>query len=303
MQSNQEHKKKQKMASENKELAADLTVPLNGFHLFLKKCQALELDSNIHEVEAIVIGGSVGRWEMDIFSDVDLFILVSDCNISDFLHLKMRTLASLLGRVLLFRGPVFKEVFGYSFTVLYDTFLTCQFNVNSRSTLTASPMCGLEHRVLFDKTGYCTDFLRNVKGLEVDEQTIFLESFSFFWLRARGIWKDIKRNDLWLAIRHLSDLRDQMFILERLLRRTPPPGLNFQLPSKRIEKDLGQEISCLFRQTLCDYSRESIRDAFLFCIRWFLEDAIIYLSREGANCEDELKVASHLVSMIERDLT
>ncbi len=271
--------------------------------MFLAKCRELDQSGGFKEIETIVAGGSVGRREHDNLSDLDLFLLIRDCDSTEFLRTKMRDVAGFFGKVLLYRGPVFAEDFGYSFTVLYEGLFICQFNVNDRTTLNPNPMRGLSSLVLFDRTGYYTDFMRSCIGLEVDEKKVFITAFSFFWLRSICLWKDMKRGQLWLAISHLSDLRDQMFVLRRLTTKQTPPGLNYHIPSKALEKDLGQKDAAIFAQSLCTYSQQSIVDAFLFCIRWFLDEARRYIALNNFGLEDELAFAEDIESQLTRDLT
>lgn len=255
------------------------------------------------EIEALMIGGSVGRGDTDRYSDIDLFLLVDNDALQRFLATRLKEFAGQLGEIVLFRGPIFVEGFGHSFTILFRSQLLCQFNVNSHNTLIPNPMNNQEFLMIYDRTGYYTDFLQSEEPVEVDEREIFDRSFSFFWLRALSTRKEIERNNLWLAIRHLADLRNQMFVLERLNSKNPPPGLNFGIPSKAAEKELSRKFNTYMEGTLCDYSNTSVARALIKCVKWYYCETARFLSTAN-NKEDAryLQTASELADTIARDL-
>ncbi|MEN6583356.1 MAG: hypothetical protein ABFD54_12975 [Armatimonadota bacterium] len=223
---------------------------------------------------------------MDRYSDLDLFALASSCDLHAFLRLGVRDIMSQLGEILMFRGPVLVDGYGYSFTVLFSPSFVCQLNINTRDTLIPTPMQVDDH-VLWDHTGFYTSFLMANQDLSVDNHEVFMSAYTYFWLRSLATCKDIQRGHLWLAIRHLSDVRDQLLIANRLLRHSPPPGLDFRLPSKKFETDLGTELAGSLGDTLPRYDADSIIDSLLFCIDRFLQDTEIYASAAGIDFEKE----------------
>jgi hypothetical protein len=235
------------------------------------------------DIEAAVVGGSLGRGEEHEYSDIDFFLLISKNDMSLFLLQEMVEIASMLDEPLLFRGPVYVPEFGYSFTILYDNYPVVQVNVNNRGTLVRNAMVGERKVILFDRTGYYTDFIKSCEGLSLDKKKIFSQAFNFFWLRALSVVKDLQRGELWLAIRHMSDIRDQIVIVKRLVRNIPPTGLNFNIPTKSLESELENESSSLVLSQ-CGYSIGSISDSLMFCVREFMKDISFYaltLSEEG----------------------
>ncbi len=255
-------------------------------------------DGQFPEIEAVMVGGSVGRGDDDTLSDLDIFLLANEPIIHDKLTNIIKSLASLLGNILLFRGPVYVANFGYSFTVLYDPILVCQFNVNDRNSLRPNPMNSQEGLFVIDRTGYYTDFLARNGQLLVNERQIFADSFTFFWLRALASWKESKRNNLWLAMRHVVEIRDQMIILERLRAKRLPPGLNFNIPSKSIEQDLHSNLDSILSKTICEHSPESVRKAIISCATWYLEESSRYAAQNGIDFASELIAAKKVLERI-----
>jgi hypothetical protein len=248
-------------------------------------------------VEAMVVGGSLGRNEADCYSDLDLFVLVRDEDLRTVLTSTMRTLCDCLGTVLLFRGPVFVEGFGYSFTVLYEPSFISQFNVNTHSTLTPSPLWTPGSLVLFDRTGRYSNLLRCLP-VQVDAKLRFAESFTFFWLRALTASRYLKRGNLWATVSLLGDLRNQMMTVFRLARSVHPPGNNYRFAAKGLERQVGGGVAGVFGPTLCSYTSGSISAALLFSVNWFLEASGQYAVEQGMDFHSQLAVATRLKSEI-----
>lgn len=269
----------------------------------IERCTVLQSDPAFDCVEAIIVGGSVGRSEQDPLSDLDFFLLLTYSEGRDFVTRTMARVANRIGTVLLFRGPVFVDGFGFSFTALYDTLLVCQFNVNTRSTLPRSPMQGLPYITCFDRTGYYTTLLQSVDtGAAISERDIFLRTFTFFWLRSMNVWRSLMRGELWLAIRYSHDMRDQLFLVERLVRRRWPPGLQFQLPSKSFESDMGIDMACSLANTLPTYSRESIVFSLRSMIGEFGSLTKVYMSDHDVIGSRELDAAQAIENRLAADL-
>lgn len=73
---------------------------------FIKQCSADRLLPQFPEVRAVMVGGSVGRGEADPLSDLDLFILIDNCDRSSFLMDQMPRFMRRLGALALHRGPI-----------------------------------------------------------------------------------------------------------------------------------------------------------------------------------------------------
>jgi len=275
---------------------------MNKIQEVIAKCEQIYNEGKIPEIEAIAIGGSASFKHIDVHSDLDLLVLVNSCHDIASLRLLIRSLSTLVSEFTLFHGPQFIEGFGYSFLIICEPFLVCNFLVNDRTTLRPNPMQAQETPFIFDRTGYYSRYLRERKGMKIDEQQLFASAFAFFWFRAIRVWKDVKRGHIWFAIRHLSDVRDQVFVLQRIIHGCPPLGLNFLMPSKSIEQDLGVDRNEEFKKTMCIYSEQSIVEALIYCMEWFFNDAKMYISLHKLNYDREIEAASKIFNMVYHDL-
>lgn len=261
------------------------------FSSFVRRCQEERTLLAFPEVDALMVGGSVGRQEDDRSSDLDLFILLSDCDTSAFLQTRMPALIATLGSPLMYRGPTFVPGFGYSFSALYEGFIVCQFNVNTVALLSRDPMRNQSRLMLFDKSGLYSKFLDDCKDLHLDAGSMFSNAFTFFWFRAISVARAIGRSNLWLAIRYMSDLRDQILLLKRLSSRSLPAGINVNLPSKDIEKHLGPASVAELADTLCTYARESVTTALAHCITTFSSQSRDYALAHGIYDSSQFEAA------------
>lgn len=222
------------------------------------------------QIEALGVGGSYARRDAtDEYSDLDLFLILKDDGLEPFIQ-RMSLFAAEGGNILLFRGPVYVEGYGHSFTVLYEPLLTVQYNLNSRSGITRGPT--RKHtKVLYDKMGFYGSFTDSQRKAEADLTAVFVASTSFFWLRALNVWRDLARGHIWLAIHHLTDVRRQLFVLARVQLQQPP--LDFYTVEKGIEQDLGVDLCAGFAEGIPTYSAASVRQCLLYCIQWYSSHA------------------------------
>lgn len=275
---------------------------MNQFEQMIVRCKEIGDLGLMPEIEAIVIGGSASFDQLDIHSDLDLFILIDSCWDISILQSRIKQLAALLGSYTLFHGPQLLEGFGYSFLALYEPLLVGQFLVNDKNTLRPNPMQAQHTPIIFDRTGYYTQYLNERKSMKIDEIKLFDSTFAFFWFRVMRVWKDIQRGHIWLAIRHLSDVRDQLFVLQRLIANIPPPGLNFLWPSKSAEKELDESINLAFQKTLCTYSADSATKALIYCMEWFMNDSVYFAENAGIDITKRMQEAQKLYDHCREDL-
>jgi hypothetical protein len=252
-------------------------------------------------VDAIVVGGSVGRGLAKEDSDLDLFLLVRKDGLSEFLATRMRTLAEYGGDISLFRGPVFVEGYGYSFTVLYGLNFICQFNVNTLDTLIPNHMWNPHSIVLFDKTGHYTKLLSN-RPPTPDFVRLFQQAFTFFWLRSLVIAKYRRRGHIWAAIAHFNDLRNQMMVLHRLSNSAPPIGYNYTFPAKDWEDQITPASAPFLEQTLCRNDPTSVSAALDACTTWFLAASTEYATTQSLDFTAELSFAREIYLRIRSEL-
>ena len=240
---------------------------------FIQRFVQVMADVRPAGIEAFGIGGSFGNQDSaDVYSDLDFFLLVHD----SFLRRLSKSsddFIRLFGDYLLSRGPVFVPNYGYSVSVLYRPFLCCQFNFNTRRTLTRGPI--RKHtRILHDPIGFYTDFTQSQRDATFDSRDIFLTSCSLFWFRVINVWRDLERGHHWFAIRHLVDVQRQMLILLRLKCSKDPA--DFFFAEKNLENDLGSDVCEAFAPMLAGYSAESISNALRFCVGWYSDEASSY---------------------------
>lgn len=250
------------------------------------------------EIEAYGLGGSFGEQQRaDRYSDIDFFLLVTDAEAEKFMR-SFQEFATLFGRPLLYRGPIFIPNYGYSFSVLYDPFICCQFNVNSRCSLTAGPIRKYT-RVLFDETGYYSDFTTTQLNQSFDLTEIFQASCSLFWFRVINVWRDLSRGQYWYAIQHMYDIRRQLFILLRLKLNKHPAEFD-RLVEKNLEEDLGEDVCVSLAAALPQYDRESISKALIFSAQKHKEEGPLLAESFGVGYPQS---AADLISEFIRDLS
>ena len=266
----------------------------------VERCLGLNPLQVDEKIEAIAIGGSVARHEQDPFSDLDLFVFLSESLDEPAMTSAVRSLATRLGHVVLFRGPRWIDGFGYSYSAMYEPLFVCQFNVNDRKTFGPHPMRTQGQITCFDKSGYFSSRMSESEEVPLDHARLFLDCFALFWFRAISVWSSVMRGQLWFAIEHLADMRDQMFVLIRLEARRPPPGLNFRLPSKSFENDFGGALASELAVSLSEYSAESVGRALTYAMNWFVEHAVAYARQEGLEFEEQATVAREIRGEIAR---
>jgi hypothetical protein len=241
------------------------------------KCREIVPRTRDWGVRALVVGGSIGQGRADENSDLDLFMVVENVRLDEFCTHKVREMAELFGKVLLFRGPVFVPSFGYSFSALLDDHLLVQINLNSPEMLKPNTMGGLGSIIIFDDSGDFKRFVVASEDIHPEPLDLFERSATFFWLRAVLTWRALKRGQVWMAARYLVDLRDQILLLKRLIHNTPP--LNPNTPGKSIEHDLGLETLKDLEPTVPDASATSVVCAFRYSLLWYASESANFSKR------------------------
>jgi predicted nucleotidyltransferase len=249
------------------------------------------LENSYPEIEAAYVGGSVGRGSKDVYSDLDVFILVNSELLDDFLSKTVRKLADQLGRVVLFRGPVFVNNFGYSFSILFENSIILQFNINSRETLVPNYMYSQEHFMLFDRNGYYTRHIKNNTEM-LNPTEVFWEAFTFFWFRSLNINNELKRGNLWTAICYMCNVRDQIVIMERAQKKNLNYKLNMNTPTKGINKELSASFNAFLSSTDCECHYQSIAIALSNCIDWVLDASLTYHKHYSSSQIDYMALKS-----------
>lgn len=223
-------------------------------------------------IDAIMIGGSVGRGTYDILSDIDFFLLIEDYIAKEFLNTGMRTAAEILGHVLLFHGPIQAGKFANSFSALYLDGSRCSFNVHIKSRFELNYMAALPSRIVIDKSGALTQAISSASTLKIDKEQLREVIFNAFWLRADSVSRDLAKGQLWLALFHLADLQNHLLSYIRLIRGLPPRGLNYMRAAKAFEDDFGREYAQILGLRLtASYSLPSLQHSLAECCKEFLQ--------------------------------
>ena len=225
---------------------------------------------------SFVIGGSVGQRTGDENSDLDLFIVTTEDRLHSLRDGGLRRFAeSMVGTLLLFRGPVYVEGFGLSFSAVAANLDFIQFNVNTPRTLRPNRMGRQSYIVIYDDFGDWHEFVDGSHLLAIDLIGLFEAANTFFWMRSILVWRSLRRNDLWMARRYWSDMREQILTLRRL--SCGRPSINPNTPAKRIEKDLGPESLKDLEPLLLDTSRSDFTTAFVYAMEWVIEESDAFL--------------------------
>jgi hypothetical protein len=232
--------------------------------IFLERIRHSAMTVTDFQLEAIGVGGSYGQYsEPDEYSDVDLFLLLVEF---DALRdgPRIRQFFASQGEVILARGPIWVDGYGFSFSFLYRPFLICQANINTRQSLSAGPERKYTE-ILFDRTGFLSDFTNSQANVETDYILLFESSSSLFWFRALNVWRDSKRGQLWLALRHLEEARRQLLTLIRLIRQCP--ARDFRVPERKLEQEVDVLALRPVHNLVARYDRQSIMNALQLAVK------------------------------------
>jgi predicted nucleotidyltransferase len=228
----------------------------------LSTLRRLSDQPEFENLDALMVGGSVGRGEANESSDLDLFVLVSPPDLQRFLETTSKALLLKLGDIMLQRGPVWVDNFGYSFTALYESGRVVQLNVNSCETLTSGPMRNQKHLMLFDKSGCYSSYLASPSHNHASSSSqIAHEAATFCMLRLIFVATDLEKRELWQAIRHLQEARDQLLLVIRVVCDCLPPWIDIKQPAKKIEQHMETLIPAELCTTLPQYSATSLSHA------------------------------------------
>lgn len=167
---------------------------------------AIELDlKNDENVLAIFYGGSIGNEDTDLFSDIDLRIVVKDAIFEEYrLHKKER--AKNWGRVLFFEDFPWAN---YS-TAHYKGFI----KVDSfyYKTIDIKPSIWLQKlKIVQDPTGLIENVLKQSNTLVYSPSYIEIEQWrTKFFAHLHEAYRRVMRNEIYYALRCIDNLRLSM---------------------------------------------------------------------------------------------
>ncbi len=215
-------------------------------------------------VEAFGIGGSYATGCNDSFSDIDIFVLVKE-NELEIAIVDMPVIAKKISSPLLSKGPVKYWGYGFVFTYFYSDFLI-QIMLNDRTTLDNSP-ARANTEIIYDPIGFYSEYTQKMKGVGWNYKAILEQACNYFGLRLLSIRKSLSRNNIWMSVSYLCDLRKELFVIERIVHNCDP--VDFQFPEKNIEKDLINFGINDYSSTYPDFCVQSIYNCTLRLIEKF----------------------------------
>lgn len=190
------------MGLENKHRERDLNIPKHRQTLLNKIEQDLTKDEN---VLAVFYGGSIGKKNTDLYSDIDLRIVVKDDVFEEYrLNKKERT--NNWGKVLYYEDFPWAT---YSIAH-YDTFI--KVDTFYYKTKDIQPSVWLQNiSIVYDKTGFMEDVLDQSKKLSYSPTVQEVEIWrTKFFAYVHEAYRRVHRKEMYYALNCLDNLRMSM---------------------------------------------------------------------------------------------
>ncbi|MBB5852968.1 aminoglycoside 6-adenylyltransferase [Amycolatopsis umgeniensis] len=229
---------------------------------------AIAREDDFSEIDAISIGGSLGRGEADKYSDIDLFVLVAVSDLHSYATNRLAIFIARLGAYAIRRGPVCVANFGYSCTVVFFDLTVCQLNFNNYLTVSPSPAWSTSHRVLLDRSGYLTELIRKSTDIQCDPLDDYVEAYRYFWIRMLFAARSLRREELWRALRYVAEMRVPMLTILRMQQGCFMPGLT-RSPLTRLEHEVGRRSAEDLNFMAPAYGSDSILACLRAASEWF----------------------------------
>lgn len=183
-------------------------------------------------ITAVSVGGSLSRGDANNHSDVDLFILVREIS-NPKLNRGMQEFARFFGDVLVFRGPVWVDGFGYSHTAVYEDGLVVQLNLNSCGSL--EPDCFVRSGlILFDDHGEYEEFLSQSQKKEFNFLNEYFDKIEYIAIRLLFAIRSISGGRNLLALTIVGQIREAVIAV--YLCKSETNWAVRQYPSKNYGK-------------------------------------------------------------------
>lgn len=223
------------------------------------------------------LGGSINKLTADDFADIDLFFLVGENRLQEFIH-DLPHIAAQLGQVVFdfdkHAAPGPHAYYLHLYKALYPDMTCCDFHVNTPASLTPHPFRKYTH-VLVDKTGYYTRFTEEQTraSLQFDPDREFRCAARRFWFDAEKLYVALQRHDLWQAQHYLHELRLALFRMARLNHAM----LSWpDYPCRDFELEFGRSVAESLAPSLAGYSARQVWAAYRFCCHCFQDGAHLY---------------------------
>jgi predicted nucleotidyltransferase len=187
----------------------------------------------------IEIGGSYGRGEADIYSDVDLFIYVDDDAMPGAVSSISSALVDAVGSPKAVSGPDYKEGFGWTYSADFSGPGVISFLFRSIRELGDNPMRIKAAPVAYDRDEVLGEVLPSDKAASILDLTDRSSgALVTCYMRLLDVRKEVARENLWQARKYYREVLEQIIILTRISVGSVPRGGNFRQPGRGIEREL-----------------------------------------------------------------
>lgn len=228
-------------------------------HKQIVETQANVLRAMCPPIEAVGIGGSLGRGSPDRFSDVDFFLLYPSNRFLDFvIHFPTQISHPLV--VLTHTGPIFVPGFGFEYTYIMQDGTAIDYNLNCRETLSLNPMRA-HTRILYDTTGFLTRISTSARTDKMADRSVSAcEALHDYLARLLKLRKSAYRRDKPVVIYHFDKLRLVMVAIDRALVLNA--SYNAFQADHRLGTEMGADYERIISVTYPTLDASSIGTAF-----------------------------------------
>lgn len=221
----------------------------------MKTYKAIDIikDSILNDslADAIFLKGSIGRGEDDKYSDVDMYVLVSEENKEKFLNKRLDYLKR-------YKEILYIEHVNFvaeQMVVIFEDGLHFDFYTVTKDTKLPKD----EVKVLYDKNNFFKNYKASFKS--IPDET-FIKSFDDLSFYYTEIYAAYKRNNLLWANRLLSHALGNITILIRSLYDNKYPYLGFKKINKIIPNNLYEKLLYASDQN----NSKTLKEAYLSII-------------------------------------
>ena len=217
-------------------------------------------------VIGLVVGGSVAKGRVDLYSDIDLYIVVRDEDF-DEVFAERDAAAEKIGKPLFRFIPDHLPFGRHWYIVLYQGAVQLDFKYTRVSEMTPSEVLA-DYVILKDSASFLADVQSKSQGLlrpQLDPKRL-LALNQKFWIWCWYVFGKIKRGELWTALAGINDIR-RLALLPMLhwVYRFPHEGY------RRLEKKLDPKTAAQLEATVTGLVSEALYAALKAEISLFLD--------------------------------
>ncbi len=237
----------------------------------------LAISKKDQRVLAVGIGGSGFHSGMDEYSDIDFFVLVKRNSILPYM-VELSKTARKIGEVCIEDTLGAKEGFGNRrYWVILSNLLRVEFNIDSWATLEPHPFRKFT-QILLDKDGSYTKFISEASKNNFDKKNEMSRIAKEFYFTCDKVYVNLSREHLWAAIFYVERLR---YLLCQLLRINKNHLIWPQRPLKKFEKDFSQKTCEDLRNSLIEYDKIPIWNAFKYLMGKFESETVYFADKNN----------------------